>query len=246
VITRRTSSRGRSRHPLADLAFHPSRIVICLGLILVLGAMSLSFVGGEGVRRDSIQADALPCLLLLLPAFVASLLPNRAAPVDSRPGWIALAAATTAFAYSLVVEFSATAQASSLGGSTGAGGLLLLFGTLVTAGGAGLGLIWEPAGWPITAPQPTPPASADSQTSQAGPSPRGRSLRRPAMTTAGARSSAPPTAPYESPVADSRPAPAQKPRLRRPASSEAPPPAPTERAQASREWWPEDLDDLFK
>jgi hypothetical protein len=228
---------------MANLALHPSRITVCLGLILVLGAMSLPFVAGEGLRRDSLQADALPALLLLLPALVISLLPDLGAPVRSRSAWVALAGATTAFAYSLVVELNAAAQASSLGAGTGAGGLLLAFGTLVTATGVALGLVWEKAGWPVSAP---PAASTASTTAgrerSVPPAPTLRS-QRPLPTTARSPRPAPPPPPERTAETGRR---APSPTRRQPDSSTTPPQTPTKRPPAAGSWWPEDLDDLFK
>jgi hypothetical protein len=246
VIPGRTSPRGKDRHRLADLAFHPSRIAIGLGLILVLGAMSLSFVGGAGIRRDSIQADALPSLLLVLLAFAISLLPDRRTPVRSLQAWLALAGATTAFAYSVVVELDAVAQASSLGSGPGAGGLLLIFGTLVAAAGATLGLVWERAGWPMAGPPTVTSDSPRGPASQAGRLPPEPRLRRPVTTATPSRHAEPPRPPADIPSGSSRRAPAQAPNRRRRDPPPAPPAAPPERPPAPGQWWPEDLDDLFR
>ena len=147
----RTSS-SRSSYPPTRLAFHASRIVIDAGVLLVLGAMSLPFVTAEDFGQRAVAADALPALLLILPIFVITLLPDQTRPIPTALGWLSLLLAATALPYAVVKYFDASTLAGTLRGSVGMGPRILVLGTFVTLGGIVLGLVRNFLGLPRRLP----------------------------------------------------------------------------------------------
>jgi hypothetical protein len=133
--TDRTKRHGRTR-----LAFHASRIIIDIGVLLTMGAMSLPFVTSEMGNRNSIDADALPAILLLLPIFVITMIPDQSRPVPTPLGWLSLIFGIAAFPYTIVKFIDAATLADTLGGEVGLGARLLVFGTFTTLIGIGVGL----------------------------------------------------------------------------------------------------------
>ena len=122
------------------LAFHASRIVIDVGVLLVMGAMSLPFIETAGGNRSSVDADALPALILVLPIFAVTLVPDHTRPIPRPLGWASLVLGLAAFPYSIVKFFDAGVLADTLGGSVGIGARLLVFGTFVVVAGIAIGL----------------------------------------------------------------------------------------------------------
>ena len=123
------------------LAFHLSRIVIDVGVLIALGAMSLPFITSPAGDRSAIDADALPALLLLIPVFLITLIPDHAWPVPKPLGWVALLLGAAAFPYALVKRLDATLLADTLDGEVGFGATLLVVGTIVVLAGIIYGLI---------------------------------------------------------------------------------------------------------
>ena len=65
---------AKQRPAQTKLAFHASRIIIDVGVLLTMAAMSLPFVTAAAGDRNSVDADALPVLLLLLPVFLITMI----------------------------------------------------------------------------------------------------------------------------------------------------------------------------
>lgn len=131
---------GQQRRANTTLAFHASRIVIDVGVLLVMGSMSLPFVSTAAGDRSAIAADALPALLLVLPIFAITLVPDHSRPIPRPMAWASLVLGLAAFPYSVVKFFDAGVLADTLGGSVGIGARLLVFGTFVVLAGIAIGL----------------------------------------------------------------------------------------------------------
>lgn len=136
----RQAPKTEHRREPTQLAFHASRIIIDVGVLISLGAMSLPFVETPTATRDSISADALPALLLLIPIFLITLIPDHTRPIPGPLGWIALVLGIAAFPYAIVKFLDASTVADTVGGTVGLGARLLVFGTFVTLLGIGVGL----------------------------------------------------------------------------------------------------------
>ena len=130
-----TSARQPTR-----LAFHASRIVIDIGVLLVLGAMSLPFVTSGQDDLSAMTADAFPALLLVIPIFVITLLPDHTRPLPTPLGWPAMVLALAAFPYAIVKFLDAATIADTMGGEVATGARILVFGTFVTVAGLAIGL----------------------------------------------------------------------------------------------------------
>ncbi len=171
----RQNPQSRTRREPTQLAFHASRIIIDVGVLIALGAMSLPFVESPAGSRDSISADALPALLLLIPIFLMTLIPDHTRPIPSPLGWFSLVLGIAAFPYAIVKFLDASTVADTVGGNVGFGARLLVFGTFVTLLGIGVGLarglLHLPSGGSYPAVRPpaghTEPRAA-SQPSQSG------------------------------------------------------------------------------
>jgi len=145
-----------ARQP-TKLAFHASRIVIDIGVLMVLGSMSLPFVNAGMGNRSALAADALPTLALLLPIFVITLLPDHSDPIPDVLGWLSLILAFAAFPYALIKYLDASTLADALGGSVGWGARLHVFGTFVVIAGIGIGLARNLLKLPVTGTYPSRP-----------------------------------------------------------------------------------------
>lgn len=255
-LTRPAATRSR---PPTRLAFHLSRIVIDVGVLLVLGAMSLPFVSAEGWGQRAVAADALPALLLVLPIFVITLLPDHSQPVPAPLGWIALFLAATALPYAVIKHIDASTLAATVEGSVGLGARLLVLGTCVTLVGLVIGLVRGLLGLPVTG---TYPARQDGAAARAGTTRRATTSShqpaRPSSTTGTAAATpagsdpapaatAPPASP---PPAAVPPRPAAPPpqsghRVPRPAPADPDTEPTLPGVKRTRPWWPDDLEDLF-
>ena len=168
------------------LAFHASRIVIDIGVLLVLGAMSLPFITAPGGDIDAMTADAFPALLLVIPIFVVTLIPDHSRPLPTLFGWLAMVLALAAFPYTIVKFMDSSTLADTVGGEVATGTRILVFGTFVVVAGLAIGLARNmlrlPAGgtYPARAeraarsrrgPSPSPHRPAPGSP-QAGPAPR--------------------------------------------------------------------------
>ena len=122
------------------LAFHSSRIVVDVGMLIVMAGMSLPFVTTPGGNRSSVFLDALPTLFLLTPIFVITLIPDHTRPIPRILGWVSLVLGLAAFPYSIVKYLDASVLADTLGGSVGTGAGLLVIGTLGSLVGIVIGL----------------------------------------------------------------------------------------------------------
>lgn len=131
------------------LAFHPYRMVIAAGTLMALGALSLAFVSGPGARRGAMALDALPALLLLLPAFAGAMVPDHTRPPERVHALVGAGFTLVAVPYALVKLLDASILAESLGGSMAAGPWLLLVGAIVVAVGLALTLL-RPHAAPVT------------------------------------------------------------------------------------------------
>jgi hypothetical protein len=254
---------NRSYDPLqpSRLAFHVSRIVIDAGVLLVLGAMSLPFVTAESFHQRSMAGDGLPALLLVLPIFLMTLLPDQSTPLPTPLAWVSLGLLAAALPYTVVKYLDASTLAGTLKGAVGMGARVLVMGTFLVLAGLVLGLIRPLFGAPepepgradpsrVPTPSPGAPATSRAATSPAGaPAP---AARAPAAAPAGrsfprwrrpgaARAAAPAVPPSPSP-ATQRP-PARVPPRPRPADPDTEPTLPAQRPV--QPWFPDDLDDLF-
>lgn len=264
----------RPLYPPTRLAFHASRIVIDVGVLLVLGSMSLPFVSAEGFAQRAVAADALPALLLFLPIFVITLLPDQTRPVPAALGWPSLLLAATALPYAVVKYLDASTLAGTLDGSVGMGARILVLGAFVTLAGIVLGLIRgllhlpaagtypahpepppiEAAGPPGRRVAPTPaPARPTARASPPAPRPasprrgtaviprQGADSPRPRPASAAATADPPPRAVPRRPAGP--PHPAGPPPQPRPSDPDTEPTLPG--VKRVRNWWPDDLEDLF-
>ena len=273
MVTRTSSS--RSSYPPTRLAFHASRIVIDAGVLLVLAAMSLPFVTAEDFGQRAVAADALPALLLILPIFVITLLPDHTRPIPTALGWLSLLLAATALPYAVVKYFDASTLAGTLRGGVGMGARILVLGAFVTLGGIVLGLVRNFLGLPAAGtyparPEPTAaeaaargrhpatlpaPARPAPRAANPGPAPTRRgSMPLPQRATS--RPQAQPAAAPPLPAADPRSRAVPRPPARPPqtAKSAPPPPAPAASDPNTEptlpgvkqvRWWPDDLEDLL-
>ncbi|HSM01893.1 MAG TPA: hypothetical protein VK960_05585 [Acidimicrobiia bacterium] len=122
------------------LAFHASRIVIDVGVLLAMASLSLDFVEGSRTSQSALQADALPAVILLLPIFLITLIPDHTRPLPRPLGWASLILGLAAFPYAIVKHLDASVMAETLDGSVAIGARLLVFGTFVTLVGITIGL----------------------------------------------------------------------------------------------------------
>lgn len=196
----------QSHNGPTKLAFHASRIIIDAGVLISMAAMSMPFVTTAGADKNSVSADALPVLILLVPIFLMTLIPDHSKPIPAPLGWASLVFGAAAFPYAVVKYLDATNLAATLGGSVGFGARLLIFGTFVTIVGIGVSLarnlLKVPSGGTYPARRPAP--------GQAPPQPR--PSRPVAPTGADPRRAAPRQAPPAI-----RPNPAPQTRPQRPA-----------------------------
>lgn len=157
--------------PATTLAFHASRIVIDVGVLLAVASLSFDFVTSANGNRTALQADALPAVALLLPIFIITLLPDHTRPLPRPLSWASLVLGLAAFPYAIVKHLDASVLADTLGGSVGIGARLLVFGTLVTLVGIGIGLTRTFLGLPTGAdpsrmhrtPRPANPRPAPTE-----------------------------------------------------------------------------------
>jgi len=261
----------RPRRP-SRLAFDVSRIVIDVGALLVLGAMSLPFVTAEAFRQRAVAGDGLLALLLVAPVFVMTLLPDQSRALPRPLALVSLLLAGAALPYTVVKYLDASTLAGTVQGSVGMGARVLVMGAVVVLGGLILGLIRSrlqpeaeavedealPDALPAV-PQPSPSprlaAAWRRQPGAAGPPPGG--ARRPTPSEAPpervfprwkrpgpAHPETPPaSAPGRAPVPASQRPPATVAPRPRPADPDAEPTLPGQRPV--QPWWPDDLDDLF-
>jgi len=144
-------SSQRRPAPTTTLAFHASRIVIDVGVLLAMASLSLDFVTGPGISRSAVQADALPAVALLLPIFLITLIPDHTRPLPRPLGWASLILGLAAFPYAIVKHLDASVLAETLDGSVAIGARLLVFGTFVTLVGIAIGLTRSFLGLPTGA-----------------------------------------------------------------------------------------------
>ena len=128
------------RQTPTTLAFHASRIVVDVGVLIVMAAMSLSFVSSPSGSRSSLALDALPTVLLLVPIFLITLIPDHTRPIPRILGWFSLVLGLAAFPFSVVKYLDSTVLAGTLEGSVGMGARLLVLGTFATLVGITIGL----------------------------------------------------------------------------------------------------------
>jgi len=162
------------RSGTTTLAFHASRIVTDVGVLLVLASMSLTFVSAPTGNRSGMALDALPALVLVAPVFIVTLIPDHTRPLPRPLAWGALVLGMTALPYTLVKYLDAAVLADTLGGSLGLGVRLLVFGAFVTVVGVVIGLArsWMglPSGGSPTRTAATAPARPASRPGSAGAS----------------------------------------------------------------------------
>ena len=188
------------------LAFHASRIVIDVGVLLAMASMSMSFVVADVGNRSALNADALPVILMLLPIFAVTLIPDHTRPIHPIAAWASLAFGLAALPYALVKMLDAGILADTLNGSVGLGARLMVIGCLVTLVGIGIGLYRNLRGLPAGG---TPGRSATFRT-------RSRNLAAPDAIPR------PVADTPEQPEAARKPGPAPTRLAPRPAESETP------------------------
>lgn len=188
------------------LAFHASRIIIDVGVLLAMASLSLDFVTGPGVSRSALQADALPAVILLLPIFLITLIPDHTRPLPRPLGWASLLLGLAAFPYAIVKHLDASVMAETLDGSVAIGARLLVFGTFVTLVGIVIGLTRSFLGLP-TGGNPSR-RDVTSTTSPTQPAVRAKDADQPEETAVAPVATATPT---ESRRPEAAPAEARKP-----------------------------------
>ncbi len=263
----------RPRRP-SRLAFDVSRIVVDVGVLLVLGAMSLPFVIGEDFRQRALAGDALLALLLVAPIFVMTVLPDQSRPLPRPLALASLLLAGAALPYTVVKYLDASTLAGTVQGSVGMGARVLVIGAFTVLGGLVLGFVRarlqpeaeaaeaddlpdEPLPGPDSAPLPrvATPRRQPGPTAAPARGPARAPLPEPAPARAFPRwkrpgvthTQAPPAQP--APVAGRTPVPA----ARRPPTAVASRPGPADpdteptipAQRPVQPWWPDDLDDLF-
>jgi hypothetical protein len=125
----------------SKLAFHPHRIVICVGSLLALGSMSLPYVRLAGTERGALALDTLPVLILLVPIVVMTMVPDHASALPRTAGLVAAALALLALPLSVVKLLDSVVLAETLEGAVGPGPWALVVGCLTVAAGIALGLL---------------------------------------------------------------------------------------------------------
>ncbi len=130
------------------LAFHASRIVIDVGVLIAMASMSMTFVISTTGDRSALDADAFPVVILLLPIFAVTLIPDHTRPLHPLAAWISLALGLAALPYALVKMLDASILADTLDGSVGFGARLMVIGCIVVLAGIGIGLYRNLRGLP--------------------------------------------------------------------------------------------------
>lgn len=162
------------------LAFHLSRIVVDVGVLLAMLAMSLPFVSSPAGSRSALAADAFPAVVLLLPIFLITLIPDHTRPIHPILGWVSIVLALAALPYAFVKFLDARVLADTLGGSVGIGPLVLLLGCVVTIAGLSIAIVRDLLGKPSGG---TPQRSAAYATKrQPGTRPQARLVPPPDET----------------------------------------------------------------
>ena len=129
-----------TRRPQTTLAFHSSRIVVDIGVLVVMAAMSLPHLSTAAGDRTAVQMDTLPALLLVIPIFVITLIPDHSRPIPTALGWPALILGLAAFPFSIVKYLDTSVLADTLDGDVAIGARILVLGTFVTVVGIAIGL----------------------------------------------------------------------------------------------------------
>jgi len=130
------------------LAFNASRIVIDVGVLMAMAAMSMTFVSSASGNKSALAADALPAVLLLLPIFIVTVIPDHTQPLHPALGWASMVLALAALPYAFVKMLDAGVLADTLQGTVGFGPTLLLIGCAVTLVGIGIGIVRDLMGRP--------------------------------------------------------------------------------------------------
>jgi hypothetical protein len=212
---------SNQRRPPSRLAFHASRIVIDVGVLVTMAAMSLRFVNGGAGNVHSVAADALPALLLLVPVFLITLIPDHSRPVPAPLGWPALLFGIAAFPYAIIKFIDASTIADTVAGSVGLGAYLLVAGTGVALAGIVLGLtrgaMRLPQGGAYPTRPPAPTLSGKSAPTTAAKGAAQGAAQGPAQGAA-PRGSTPVAQPENRPPTprSTRPRPPEGPTARRP------------------------------
>jgi len=200
------------------LAFHASRIVIDVGVLLAMASLSLDFVSSPSGGRTALQMDALPAVILLLPIFLITLIPDHTRPLPRILGWASLILGLAAFPYAIVKHLDASVMADTLDGSVAIGARLLVFGTFVTLVGIVIGLTRSFLGLPTGAnparrevtqtasprrsPKPAPQPAADPVVERDTPPPPAETPPEPTAVRAPERTQVD-ESPFEGPLFDS-------------------------------------------
>jgi len=163
-----TASSSRDANP--TLAFHPYRIVVGVGVLLLLGALSLAFVNSSTARPWRL-ADGVVLLSLVLPIFVLTVIPDRSQPLPRLASLVGAGFLAFALPYAIVKVLDAAVLAGSLSGAAGFGPWLALVAILIVAAGVGLSL--RRPGTP-----PPPPPVARTRSTQQHESPPRRDAAR--------------------------------------------------------------------
>jgi hypothetical protein len=200
------------------LALHASRIVIDVGVLMVLGAMSLPFVTTAAGNRTAMELDALPALLLVAPIFLMTMLPDQTRPLPRPVSYGALLLGLIAFPYALLKYLDSVVLSRTLDGGLGLGVRMLVFGTFVVVAGIAIGLTRAFMGL-ATSGQATRRVAAP---------------RRAGVTSRRQRARATTEAPTEVRQPAPRPEPAAVSAPRQPAPAPAPAPAAPPKSQPAR------------
>ncbi len=110
--------------------------------------MSMTFVISSTGDRSALDADAFPVVILLLPIFAVTLIPDHTRPLHPLAAWVSLALGLAALPYALVKMLDAGILADTLDGSIGFGARLVVIGCVIVLVGIGIGLYRNLRGLP--------------------------------------------------------------------------------------------------
>ncbi|HLE39068.1 MAG TPA: hypothetical protein VJA44_05380 [Acidimicrobiia bacterium] len=190
----------RGRPDPTTLAFHASRIVTDLGVLLILASMNLTYVTAPGGDRTAMALDALPALLLVAPIFIVTLLPDHTRPLPRPVAWGALVLGLVAFPYAIVKYLDAVVLADTLDGTLGLGVRLLVFGAFVTIVGIVIGLTRSWMGLPSGG---SPTRRTAVPTARRGPAPDAPAVSRAEASRPRPARAVPEQNPFTDPLFDS-------------------------------------------
>lgn len=147
-----------------QLALHPHRIVIGVGALIVIGALSLPYLTTPDGPRSRTVTEAIIIVALLAPVFLLILVPDHSRPLNQRLGIAATATGFVGMLFAVVRLLDAHTLARATSGSVGIGPWLLVAGWIVTEAGVVYGLFAQDL-------TPAPAPARLTEAPAAGPAP---------------------------------------------------------------------------